>query len=90
MLRRIKRWLLAMLARKGRLRVAPVLPRKSAALLTRPPLRGVLNLSGRRASRQSPPLRGGRTKGICLILPAIRQLELPAIRQLELPASLIA
>jgi hypothetical protein len=59
MLGRVKRWLLAMLARKGGLRVAPVPPRKNAALLTRPALRGVLNLSGRRASRQSStPLRG--------------------------------
>jgi hypothetical protein len=54
MLGRVKRWLLAMLEnpKPDFLRVAPVPPRKSAALLTRPPLRGVLKLSGRRASRQ--------------------------------------
>ncbi len=54
---------LAMLARKGGLRVAPVPPRKSAALLTRLPLRGVQNLSGRRASRQSSTPCGASNKG---------------------------
>ena len=44
--------------------------RRGAALLTRPPLRGLGEVSGRRASRTTPPLRGGfdppaarRTKG---------------------------
>ena len=44
------------------LRVAPVPPRR-AALLTRPALRGVLEVSGRRASRKSPPF--GRVRLAC-------------------------
>jgi hypothetical protein len=56
------------------LRVAPVPPRKGAALLSRPARRGVLNLSGRRASRQLIDTPAGRrTKGVCkfIYLPTI-------------------
>ncbi len=56
MLGRVKRWVLAMLAieRCAWLRSRRV---KNAALLTRPLRRSLLNLSGRRASRQNRRLR---------------------------------
>jgi len=72
MLDRAKRWLLAMLknrqdeVRADFLRVAPVPPLIGAALLTRPALCGLLNLSGRRApanNRRQDACGGRRTKG---------------------------
>src|SRR6202453_2976731 len=54
------------------LRVAPVPPRR-AALLTRPALRGVLEVSGRRASRKPPPYRAGS--------PRLRRVEQRAGRR---------